>query len=220
MMVALQGMLPARAGRLLAVSMLMALLAGPLTAGTAPPLTLQEAEKRLVQGGYLDTLYAAQWAAAHGEAVIPILAQMLEKVRHYREEEGDAVGAFPFNVLWALAHIPGSKSRQVLETYYDATEDPTAALALAGWRLRYNEQSTRFGVLARDGDLLERPEEKALVVKKIKAGQKAKILQEMIANTREVGPRGGARYYDRVELLPSGEQGYIPRAGDDFSPFM
>jgi hypothetical protein len=199
---------------------LLVVLVWPIFAGAARPLTLPEVETRLVRGGYLDTLFAAQWAVAQGEAVIPLLAQLLEKGQQYQEEEGGAVGAYPFNVLWALAHIPNSRSFQVLEKYQGATQDPTAALALQGWRLRLNEQSTRFGVLVNDGALLERPEEKALVVKKIKSGQKVKILQEMIANPKEVGPRGGAVYYDRVELQPSAEQGYIPRAGDDFSPFM
>ena len=208
------------AKRWLWVNLLVVLLLWPAAARAAGALTLPEVEKRLVRGGYLDTLFAAQWAAAQGEPVIPLLAQMLEKGPQYQEEEGGAVGAYPFNVLWALAHIPDSRSFQVLEKYYDASKDPTAARAIEGWRLRRNEQSPRFGVLVNDGALLERPEEKALVVKRIKAGQKVKILQEMIANPKEVGPRGGAAYYDRVELLPSAEQGYLPRAGDDFTPFI
>ncbi len=206
--------------RALGVILLAVALAWPLAAAAGPPLTLPEVEKRLVRGGYLDTLFAAHWAAAQGEAVIPLLAQMLDKQQQYREEERGAVGAFPFNVFWALAHIPSSGSLKVLEKYYAATKDPTAALAIKGWRLRLNEQSPRYGVLTNDGFLLERPEEKAQVVKKIKSGQQVKVLQEKIANPREVGPRGGAVYYDRVELLPSAEQGYIPRAGDDFTPFM
>jgi hypothetical protein len=195
-------------------------LAWPVAGGAAPPLTLPEVENRMVRGGYLDTLYAAQWAVAQGEAVIPLLGQMLDKGEQYQEEEGGAIGAFPFNVLWALAHIPSSKALNALEKYHEATKDPTAALAIQGWRLRSNEQSPRFGVLSNDGALLENPREQAQVVKKIKAGQKVKILQEKIVNPKEVGPRGGAQYYDRVELLPSGEPGYLPRAGDDFSPFM
>jgi hypothetical protein len=202
-------------GIVLAVAM-----AWPVIGGAAAPLTLPDVENRMVRGGYLDTLFAAHWAVAQGEAVIPLLAQMLDKGEQYREEEGGAIGAFPFNVLWALAHIPGSQARQALEKYQEATQDPTAALAIQGWRLRLNEQSSRFGVLINDGALLEHPREKAQVVKQIKAGQKVKILQEKIVNPKEVGPRGGAQYYDRVELWPSSEQGYIPRSGDDFSPFM
>jgi hypothetical protein len=195
-------------------------LAWPVIGGAAGPLSLPEVENRLVRGGYLDTLYAAQWAVAQGEAAIPLLAQMLDKGEQYREEEGGAIGAFPFNVIWALAHIPSSRALNALEKYFEATQDPAAALAIQGWRLRLNEQSSRFGVLINDGALLENPREKALVVKKIKAGQKVKIFKEQIANPKEVGPRGGVQYYDRVELLPSGEQGYVPRGGDDFSPFM
>ncbi len=199
---------------------LAAALAWPAAGAAGPPLTLKEVENRMVRGGYLDTLFAAHWAVAQGEAVVPLLAQMLHKGQQYREEEQGATGAYPFNVFWALAHIPSSRSLKVLEDYYAATKDPVAARALQGWRLRLNEQSSRFGVLINDGSLLEDPREKARVVKKIKAGQKVKILQERIANPREVGPRGGAMLYDRVELIHSGEQGYIPRAGDDFTPFI
>jgi hypothetical protein len=194
-------------------------LAWPGPGGAAGPLSLPQVENRLVRGGYLDTLYAAQWAVAQGEAVIPLLSAMLDKAEEYREA-GGSTGAFPFNVLWALAHLPSSRARQALERYYDASQDPTAALALKGWRLRYNEQSPRFGVLLSEGALLEAPREKAQVVKKLKAGQQVKIMQERIVNPKELGPRGGPQLYDRVELVPSAEQGYIPRAGDDFSPFI
>jgi hypothetical protein len=42
-------------------------------------LKLQEVEGRMVKGGYLDTLYASYWAAEQGEAMIPILEEMLKK---------------------------------------------------------------------------------------------------------------------------------------------
>jgi hypothetical protein len=194
-------------------------VAWPKPGGAAAPLSLPEVENRLVRGGYLDTLYAAQWAVAQGEAVIPLLSDLLDKGEQYRQE-GGSTGAFPFNVLWALAHLSSSRARQALEKYFEATHDPTAALALKGWRLRNNEQSPRFGVLLSEGALLEAPREKAQVVKKLKAGQQVKIMQEKIVSPKEVGPRGGPQLYDRVELVPSAEQGYIPRAGDDFSPFI
>jgi hypothetical protein len=194
-------------------------VAWPGPGGAAAPLSLPEVENRLVRGGYLDTLYAAQWAVAQGEAVIPLLSDLLDKGEQYRQE-GGSTGAFPFNVLWALAHLSSSRARQALEKYFEATHDPTAALALKGWRLRNNEQSPRFGVLLSEGALLEAPREKAQVVKKLKAGQQVKIMQEKIVSPKEVGPRGGPQLYDRVELVPSAEQGYIPRAGDDFSPFI
>jgi hypothetical protein len=195
-------------------------LACPLAGRAGPPLTLPAVENRMVRGGYLDTLYAAYWAAAQGEAVVPILAQLLHNRQQYVEELHGAVGAFPFNVLWALGHIPSAASLKVLETYQAASKDANAALAIKGWRLRRFQESSRYGVLVNDGVLLETAGEKSRVVKKLKSGQQVKILQEKIANYREVGPRGGPVYYDRVELLPSGEPGYIPRAGDDFTPFI
>lgn len=184
------------------------------------PLALPEVESRMVRGGYLDTLNAAYWAAAQGEAVVPLLAQLLDNRAKYAKELGGATGAFPFNAVWALGRIPKSGSLKVLEKYYSATKDPTAVLAMQGWKLREREQSPRYGVLAKDAALLEYPEEQARVLKRLKAGQQVKVLHEKNPNPREVGPRGGPVYYDRVDLIPSGEQGYIIRAGDDFTPFM
>jgi len=184
------------------------------------PLALPEVENRMVRGGYLDTLNAAYWAVAQGEAVVPLLAQLLDNRAKYAKELGGATGAFPFNAVWALGRIPKSESLQVLEKYYFATKDPAAALAMQGWNLREREQNPRYGVLAKDAALLEHPEEEALVLKKLKAGQQVKVLYERIPNPREVGPRGGPVYYDRVDLVSTGEQGYILRAGDDFTPFM
>ncbi len=192
----------------------------PISTVAGPPLTLQDVEKRLVRGSYLDTLNAAYWAAFQGEAVVPLLAKLLENRSKYAKELGGATGAFPFNALWALGRIPKTSSLLVLEKYYFATKDPTAALAIQGWNLRMTEQSSRYGVLANNATLLERPEEKARVLKNLKAGQQVKVLHEKSPNPKEVGPRGGPMFYDRVDLLPSGEQGYIPRAGDEFSPFM
>jgi len=184
------------------------------------PLALPEVENRMIRGAYLDTLNAAYWAAAQGEAVVPLLAQLLDNRAKYEKELGGATGAFPFNAVWALGRIPKSGSLKVLEKYYFTTKDPTAALAMQGWKLREREQSPRYGVLAKDAQLLEYPEEKARVLKRIKAGQQVKVLHEKNPNPREVGPRGGPVFYDRVDLIPSGEQGYIIRAGDDFTPFM
>ncbi len=200
--------------------MLVGLVAGSAAAAARPALTLPEVEKRLVRGGYLDTLNAAYWAVAQGEAVVPILAQLLENREKYAKELGGATGAFPLNVVWALGRIPKSSSLQVLEKYYFATKDPLAALAMQGWKLRAREESPRYGVLAKDAVLLESPDQQSMVLKRIKAGQQVKILHEKNPNPREVGPRGGPMFYDRVDLVPSGEQGYIPRAGDDFTPFM
>jgi hypothetical protein len=199
---------------------LLVLWSWSLAGAARIPLALPEVENRMIRGGYLDTLNAAYWAAAQGEAVVPLLAQLLDNRAKYDKELGGATGAFPFNALWALGRIPKSGSLKVLEKYYFATKDSTAALAMQGWKLREREQSPRYGVLAKDAKLLEYPEEKARVLKRLKAGQQVKVLHEKNSNPREVGPRGGPVFYDRVDLIPSGEQGYIIRAGDDFTPFM
>jgi hypothetical protein len=197
---------------------LVTLLPAAGLAGT--DLTLQEAENRLIRGGYLETLHNAPWAAAQGGAMVPLLSQMLQKSQAYDRELGGATGAFPFNVLWALAHIRQPGALQVLEKYSAASRDPNATLALQGWHLRADMKNPRCGVLINDAPLLAQPSETALVLKNLKSGQTVKIEQEKIAAPGEEGPRGGPAHYDRVELIPGGEKGYIQRRGDDFSPFM
>jgi hypothetical protein len=190
----------------------------PSQAGTA--LTLEEVENRLVQGGYLETLQNAPWAAEQGEAIVPLLGQMLQKRQAYEEELGGATGAFPFDALWALGQIPQPSALQVLEKYAAASHDPGAALAIKGWKLRAQEKGPGYGVLTNAAPLLAEPAAQARVVKKLQAGQPVKIERTMITNPHEAGPRGGPANYDQVQLIPGGEQGYILRAGDDFSPFM
>lgn len=203
---------------------LATLLAGalgwPMASQAGPALTLKEVESRLVRGGYTETLLNARWAVDQGEAIVPLLGRMLKKRQAYDQELGGATGAFPFNVLWALGHIPQPSALQVLEKYSAASHDSSAALAIKGWKLRASEKGPGFGVLTNDAPLLEKPAAQARVVKELKAGQSVKIERQMITNPGEEGPRGGPANFDQVELIPSGEKGYISRAGDDFSPFM
>jgi hypothetical protein len=211
-------------GRLICALFVTLLTCGvlePLTpshAGTL--LTLEEVESRLVRGGYMETLLNAQWAGDQGQAIVPLLERMLNKRKVYEEELDGATGAFPFNALWALGHIPHLSAKQVLKEYYAASRDPCAALAIKGWNLRAQKKSTRYGVLSRKAPLLSKPSAKARVLKALEAGQPVKIERETIINPGEEGPRGGPASYDQVELIPSGEKGYIGRAGDDFSPFI
>jgi hypothetical protein len=190
-------------------------------AGRGPSApTMKQAEDRLVKGGYLETLMNANWAVEQGAPVVPILDRMLGRRLLYEEELGGATGAFPFNALWALAHIPQPSALKVLEKYAAADQDPGAVLAVKGWKLRAEKKAACYGVLSNDAALLERPSADARVVKQLKAGQAVRIERTMIANPGEEGARGGPAHYDQVKLLPGGEQGYIGRAGDDFSPFM
>ncbi len=194
-------------------------LGWPLAGEAGPALTLKEVENRLVRGGYTETLLNAPWAVAQGEAIVPLLGQMLKKQKAYDQELGGATGAFPFNALWALGHIPKAAALRVLEKYFAASHDSGAALAIKGWKLRA-EKGPGYGVLTNNAPLLEKPGAQARVVKELKAGQAVKIEREMITSPGEEGPRGGPAHYDQVELIPSREKGYILRAGDDFSPFM
>ena len=209
--------------RLIGASGLTMLLTGvlgwPMAGEAGPALTLKEVENRLVRGGYTETLMNVPWAVEQGEAIVPLLGQMLKKQKAYKKELGGATGAFPFDALWALGHIPKAPALQVLEKYSAASHDPNAALAIKGWKLR-GEKGPGYGVLTNDAPLLEKASEQARVVQELKAGQMVKIEREMITNPDEEGPRGGPAHFDQVELIPGSEKGYIARAGDDFSPFM
>jgi hypothetical protein len=172
-------------------------LGWPISSEAGTSLLLEEAENRLVRGGYTETLSNAYWAVDQGEAVVPLLGQMLKKRKAYDEELGGATGAFPFNALWALGHIPQPSALQVLEKYYAANQDPSAALAIKGWKLRATEKGPRYGVLTNDAPLLEKPSEKARVIKELRAGQAVKIGREMLTSPGEDGPRGAPRIMTR-----------------------
>ncbi len=189
-------------------------------AAAGPALSLPDVENRLVRSSHLDALNAAYWAAAQGEAMVPLLAKLLDNRLNYQKEPAASTGAFPLNAVWALGRIPKSSALQALEKYYAASKDPMAALAIKGWKLRAWEQNPHYGVLAKQATLLEGPEAQARVLKRLKPGQKVRISQEKRPNPKEVSPRGGPVYYDRVDLIPSGEQGYLRRPEDDFAPFM
>jgi hypothetical protein len=130
------------------------LLAGalgwPMTSQAGTSLTLEEVENQLVRGGYTETLLNAPWAVDQGEAIVPLLGRMLNKRQAYDQELGGATGAFPFNALWALGHIPKPSALQVLEKYSAASHDPTAALAIKGWKLRATKNGPGYGVLTND----------------------------------------------------------------------
>ncbi len=192
-------------------------------------LSLKEVEGRMAKGGYLDTLYASYWAAEQGEAIIPILEEMLYKPKKYQKEPFAATSAYPFNVIWALAHIDSNHSLKILMKFSGWTTDKlnkdVAELAIKGFQLRRTKQSkvarARYGVLVRaEAKLLGQPSESAQVLKLLKSGQSVEVLKPYLENEKEEGPRGGPAVFDYIELIPEGERGYIQRFGGDFTSFI
>jgi hypothetical protein len=192
-------------------------------------LSLKEVEGRMAKGGYLDTLYASYWASEQGEAIIPILEKMLYQPQKYRKESFAATSAYPFNVIWALAHIDSSRSLKILMKFSGWTTDKlnkdVAELAIKGFQLRRTKQSkvacARYGVLVRaEAKLLGQPSESAQVLKLLKSGQSVRVLKPHLENQKEEGPRGGPAVFDYIELIPEGERGYIQRFGGDFTSFI
>ena len=192
-------------------------------------LSLKEVEGRMAKGGYLDTLWASYWAAEQGEAIVPILEEMLKKPQKYQKEPFAATSAYPFNVIWALAHIDSNRSLKILMKFSDWTMDKlnkdVTELAIKGFQLRRTQKSKvareRYGVLVRaKAKLLEQPSEGAPVLKLLKSGQRVKVLKPYLENQKEEGPRGGPAVFDYVELIPQGDRGYIQRFGGDFTSFI
>lgn len=188
-------------------------------------LSLEEVEGRMVKGGYLDSLYAAYWAAGQGEVITPILEDMLFNPRKYQKVPFADTSAYPFNVIWALAHIDSLRSLQILKKFSVWTtqkySQELARLAIKGLRLRRTKQSKAYGVLVRaTAKLLEQPDKKAQVLKLIKSGQGVKILRPYLVKKEEEGPRSGPAVFDFIELVPEGKRGYLQRVGGDFTSFI
>jgi hypothetical protein len=191
-----------------------------LPAGAQALPTLEQLEQKLVRGSYLDTLHAAPWAAAQGEAVVPQLAAMLARGQKYDEQWEGATGAYPFNVIWALAQISTPASLQVLEHYFSRTDNEAAGFGIKGVKLRLEQKNRQYGVLLSDKPLLAGASQTARSLRELKAGQAVRILQARVVNAAEEGPRGGPALFDYVEVLPSGPKGYVERAGDGFPPYI
>jgi hypothetical protein len=183
-------------------------------------LTLAQVEQRLVRGGYGTTLDAAHWAVQQGEAIVPLLQEMLKRRQLYEKQLEGATGAYPFNVVWALGQISSPAALAVLETYYAQSKDDTAGLAIKAVRLRQAKGSRAFGVLLSDKNLYAQPSLEAKVVKELRGGQEIMIIKARIVNPKEEGPRGGPAIFDQVEVAPTGEQGFVERAGDGFPPYI
>lgn len=174
--------------------------------------TLKQAEAKLVHDGYIDTLFNADWAVKQGDAIVPILDQMLAKRKTYAKLENGG-GAFPFNAEYALAHIPSKRALAVLQKY-------KMSLAIQGWKLRDQKKSRDYGVLSRDASIFVKANQSIGAVQQLKAGTAVRILKRGIENPNEEGARGGPTVYDEVEVLATGRRGFIQRAGDNFDPFF
>jgi hypothetical protein len=188
-------------------------------------LSLNEVEERMVKGGYLDTLYAAYWAVEQGEAIVPILERMLYHPEKYQKVPFIPTGAYPFNVIWALAQIDSERSLKVLTGYSAWTSESfnqnLAQLAIKGFQLRRTKHRKAYGVLVRaEAQLLERPSVKARLLIWLKSGQRVRIVKSYLENPTEEGPRGGPAVFDYIEILPWGKRGYLQRFGGDFTSFI
>src|SRR5579883_3267582 len=84
---------------------LLPVIPRPVVAASSSAQLMRQAEDKLVAAGYMGTLDGAYWALGQGPKIIPVLSEMLNRQAYYRKKYDDAVGAFPFNALWTLAHM-------------------------------------------------------------------------------------------------------------------
>lgn len=177
-----------------------------------PKLTIAEVEKRLVKNGYVDSLLETDWAIKQGGPIVPILEKMLAKTKQY--QAAGEFAAFPFNAQYVLAHIDKPEALAALKKY-------KVVYGIQGWQLRHKMKSQNYGVVHQQIGLHPRADARIANVLLLKPGTEVKILERMVENAREEGPRGGPAYYDHVEVL-GGEKrlGYVQRAGDQFDPFF
>lgn len=182
--------------------------------------TVEQAEARLVRNGYSETLDGAYWAAEKGPSIVPVLEHLLAKKSQYQKELRGATGAFPFNVYWALAHIPSAQALLVLQRQTDPEDRILCRLAIKGFELRKRKKASSFGVVGDSCPLLATASMKSKLMANLPAGTEVRILKERVANLKELGARGGPAVYDQVLVLSTRARGFIPRKGDDFSPFF
>lgn len=177
-----------------------------------PPMPLKELAGRLCFSGYAPSLDEAEGLLAqYGAALAPLLAELLDKAPSYLKAPNFA-GAFPFNAVWLLAHIGDQTSREAIERFTRQGKNKDYALALRAMDLR-KEQGPNCGVVYYESELREGPSSKTKTLRPLAPGQGLRLLRERIQNEQEEGPRGGPSIYDEVELLPSGERGFVERLG-------
>ncbi|MDB5100754.1 MAG: hypothetical protein JWM80_5175 [Cyanobacteria bacterium RYN_339] len=181
-------------------------------------LSLQDqAELKLTQGAYLDTLNSAYWASGQGEPIVPVLGGMLMKEKTFLNDEKTFV-AFPFNAIWALGRIASPKAVAALKKYQAGKHLHDASLAIKAAELRIKLKDKEVGVsLREDASLFPAADHDGKVIKVLKRGTPVKALKFHIVNQKQAGPRGGKATFDRVKLLPNGPEGFLERAGDDFA---
>ena len=181
-------------------------------------LTLR-AELRMVKSGdYFQTLEGAYWASSVGERIVPILADLLEKEKHYLADSTGPHTAFPFNVIWALGRIASPASIAVLKKYQAGKHDHDASFAIKAALLRQKFHDKEVGVTSReDVPLYTSASHASKVLKTLKRGTPVKALKYRVINKTEKNARGGEAHFDQVKLLPKGPMGFIERAGDDFT---
>lgn len=195
--------------------------APPAVAVSPPPGALslaEEADMKLCHGGYLLTLENAYWASAQGPSIVPILAKLLAHEKELLRDPDTMTSAFPFNAIWALGRIATPASLAVLQRYQAGRHDRDASLSIAAAKLRLKLHDQEVGVTIReDQPLYAKGDHTSKVLATLRKGTPVRARAYRIRNLKQEGPRGSVATFDKVYVLPKGPEGYLERAGDDFS---
>lgn len=172
--------------------------------------------KRLINGGnYQYTLNSSFWVIKQDPKIIYNLDDLLEKYQEFKD-----LGAYPFNIIWALAQIGGDDSILILKKHQGKIIDYAKVINLAVKAINLRKiKGTNYGYLLLDQvEVRSFPSKDAPVIKKVVFGTELKLSLRMIKNLREEGLKG-PNQYDEV-VLGDNQMGYILRSTDNFPVFM
>lgn len=189
-----------------------------------PNLSLEILEQRLL-GGWIDSAYGGYWTAKQSEDAVPLIEEMFTKIDAYgeqQEEGGELMGIFPYNAIYALAHIDSPKAKTALEKCIDEEFNLNCQMALEAWEYRHNHLTEvgEAGVARAEMVVYEQSDASSKQITTLYEGDKVIILESGVENQNEGGFRGGYMSYFQVKLIDSGEVGYIQQNPDSIFQFI
>jgi hypothetical protein len=176
---------------------------------------IPEKYKYLYEGGYTDSLIAAEEIIQDGNAAIGQIERILSNT-NIRPPEGSM---YPFNIFWALSRIGGRKAENLIQKYH-ALDEKEAGRALRAIKIKEKYSTkTNAGVFWQaDQNLYENPNQSSKIIGMVRRNDEI-LIRSKQRNPEEIGPRGQEQLYLYIEVVGSTNKGYLPVLGFDFDPF-